>query len=155
MPYVPGKTVKGLFREAVDNYCQWSNAIYDTNASFGWLVKHENDTVPRKEGTLFFSNATLFSEEYQTIVSHHAQSFLFRHVASTKIDEEGITKEHSLRQIEVTVPCALKGIIMGAEDSQTLELLQKGARLIKRMGLNRNRGLGRCKFTVKEKEAEK
>ena len=70
---------------------------------------------------------------------------------STKIDENGIAEEHSLRKIEVTVPLILFAEIsdLPAEYSPQME---KCLKFIKRLGTNRNRGLGRCNISIYKEE---
>ena len=52
-----------------------------------------------------------------------------------------MAKDHSLRDIEVVIPITLYGTI---EDIKDKDKILKALKLIKRVGLNRNRGLGRC-----------
>jgi len=81
-------------------------------------------------------------------------------IASTKIGQkdtknevEGIAVDNSLREIEVTIPIKLSGEIRDIESQEDFEKLKISLQMIKRMGLNRNRGLGRCKFSeIKMKE---
>lgn len=147
MPFVPGKTVKGLLHEAVDNYCQFSSTACDINNIFGFF----DDKNDKKIGCVFFSNAVLCGHEHEEIVNHHAQSFMYRQIASTKIGDNGIAVDHSLRKMEVTVPCTVTGEIAGIPNDM-VEIMEHSFCLIKRLGQNRNRGLGRCKFTVIEKK---
>ena len=71
-------------------------------------------------------------------------------IASTAIEENGIAKDFSLRKIQLVVPCELYGTIMNVPDNME-EILAKGLKFIKRVGVNRNRGLGRCSLSVIEK----
>ena len=68
-------------------------------------------------------------------------------VANTAIDEDGIAKEHSLRRTEVVVPCIMYGEILDVPESLASEL-EKAMGFVKRIGQNRNRGLGRCTMSV-------
>ena len=72
---------------------------------------------------------------------------LYRKISSTAIDKDGQTKEHSLRKIEVTVPLILFAEICNCEDIDKMKMCLQ---YIKRLGLNRNRGLGRCDMTIVE-----
>ena len=67
-------------------------------------------------------------------------------VASTAIRADGIAKDHSLRKIETTIPCSVHGIIMNVND-QDIEFLFQTFKWVKRLGLGRNRGYGRCEIT--------
>ena len=73
---------------------------------------------------------------------------LFDVISSTMVDKNGIAVDKSLRDIEVVLPISLKGTIENVDEKFAKEL-ERSLKMIKRMGLNRNRGLGRCEFVVK------
>ena len=132
LPYVPGKTLKGLVREMAE--------LIDSTKSkkiFGDQCSQIAES--------YFSNATL---DKDTIVHLNANSTLKKHlfdkVTSTKINEKGIAQDKSLREIEVVIPLTLSGNIECEEE----DLITQALRMIKQIGLNRNRGLGRCKMEV-------
>jgi len=64
------------------------------------------------------------------------------------VDKNGIAVDKSLRDIEVVLPISLQGTIENVDEKFAKEL-ERSLKMIKRMGLNRNRGLGRCEFVVK------
>ena len=142
MPFIPGKTIKGLVREAVEEIrgLQKKNLDETFFDAFGFF---EKDKEEMKKGSMFFTNAVLKKDEYDAIVSNDAARFMYRDMASTAIDSDGIAKEHSLRKIQVVVPCTLYGEIHDVSDNLADEIIDS-LRFIKRMGQNRNRGLGRC-----------
>lgn len=150
MPFVPGKTMKGLIREAVENYVQFTGMTDKeqlVDYTFGNLTNGENIT-----GSAHFGNAVLADEEYRAIVGNKAQKYLYNKVTTTAIDTDGVAKEHSLRSMETVVPCTLHGSITGVSDEMA-DTLCASLRLIKRLGQKRNRGLGRC--DIKEKKGGK
>lgn len=98
-----------------------------------------------KIGMAHFTDAFFEEKEYQAIVSNNAQNFLFKKLTTTSIGENGIAREHSLRSLEVTVPCTLHASIIGVP-ADACEMIEKSFGLIKRLGQKRNRGLGRCDF---------
>ena len=102
-------------------------------------------------GKAFFSNAEFPATDYDAIINANAQNYLFEAVASTAIGDNGIAVNHSLRKTQVTLPCTLEGQILNIpeEDDKTKKLFEDSLSFIKRIGENRNRGLGRCKFTIK------
>ncbi len=147
LPYVPGKTLKGLITEAVEDIMSFTN---NSDASeliqaFGYF----DDKDKCKKGDAFFTNAELDNNTRKTILEHHASQFLYKTIASTSIDDNGIAKDGSLRTMEVVVPCELYGEIKDISDS-ILPFVVKCLGMIKRLGLNRNRGLGRCKISIIE-----
>ena len=64
------------------------------------------------------------------------------------LSPNGIAKEGSLRRIEVTIPLTLEAEILNVP-TELKELLIEALSMVKRLGVNRNRGLGRCSLTVK------
>jgi len=134
IPYASGKTIKGLVREMAE--------ILDNETFVKECFGLEGVDI----GVCYFSNASLEKEEREQIVSNRLQDNLYDEIASTKI-EDGMAVDHSLREIEVVIPLTLYGEI---EDipSQYIDDMKRALKMIKRMGLNRNRGLGRCQLEV-------
>ena len=148
LPFVPGKTIKGLVREALIDLYSFSQdsskekVFLDT---FGFFKDREDQF---RKGTAFFSNAELPNEESKEIIRCNANKYLFRTISKTAIEPStGIAKPHSLRKIDVTIPCQLKGYITGIP-STLVEDVKNALRYIKRLGTGRNRGLGRCTITI-------
>ncbi len=149
MPFIPGKTLKGLFREALEDYLTLSDEGEKCEASVLNFLGNLDDKGDFKKGTAFFSNATLCPTEYNEIVRCKAQEFLYQTASSTAIGKDGVADEHSLRRIQVVVPCSLEAEILNLPD-ETTELTGKVLAMIKRMGLDRHRGMGRCQLTIVE-----
>lgn len=148
LPFVPGKTIKGLVREAVEDYAALSGIHLPIEEAFGVEASTEGSSSTQK-GYLFFTNAELSQEEQEAITSTDAQEYLYINKVETSIAENGITKEHSLRTIETTVPCTLYASILHVDDA-LMNALEPALGLIKHMGTERNRGLGRCLFTIEK-----
>ena len=157
LPFVPGKTMKGLLRDAAELLLQLNPAKYD---GCGWLAcvgYAAKDGSAYGQGSAFFANATLQEQEAETIrLQPGLARYLYSNVTSTAIDETtGTAHEHSLRKMEVTVPCTLKGCIYDVPDD-CVTLLSDSMKVVKRLGVGRNRGLGRCTLavsTLKERES--
>lgn len=130
LPYAPGKTIKGLLREVLENQ------NYDINFLHYY----------------YFSNAVLDKTNQNEILSNNLQSHLYDIIASTKIDKNGVAKDNTLREIEVVVPLELYGEILDISLDDEYKKIAEHLKNIKRMGLNRNRGLGRCEFLVEEQK---
>lgn len=130
--FVPGKTIKGLLREM-------ASIVDDTFTS----IHFGEEGI--QQGIAYFSNATLEEGTKEDIKTNNLQTHLYDEITSTKIGENGIAEEGSLREIEVVIPLTLYGEILHCEDKDKME---KSMKMIKRMGLNRSRGLGRCTFEV-------
>lgn len=149
LPFVPGKTIKGLLREAMEELHTWEGKEIDNDKDFLDLFG-SNDEAEHISAKAFFSNAELKKNEQEAIKNEKLQEHLYKAVSSTAIDAtKGIAKEHSLRKIEVVVPCELYGEIYDVPDN-IVEELTRAMGFIKTMGTNRNRGLGRC--TIKKEE---
>jgi len=150
LPFIPGKTIKGLVREAVEeinDFLPETDTEKKTTAEIVSVFGEEEN----EQGKCFFTNATLADNLQNEIVDNHLQKYLYHSLASTAIDEKGIAEEHSLRSMEVTVPCELTGEIMHIPED-FVPVVKKGLQFIKRLGQNRNRGLGRCTIITKEEE---
>lgn len=150
MPYIPGKTLKGLIREAVEEYASLSGkpASDEITRAFG-LPANANEPNVSVSGQAFFTDGNLDKREYDAIAGHHAQRFLYNKVSSTAIGEDGIAEEHSLRSIETVVPCTLYAEVYDLPDAISA-IFHHCIGLIHHIGLNRSRGLGRCDFKLEE-----
>ncbi len=135
LPYAPGKTIKGLAREMAEV----QEDDHFVKACFG------SEGIDM--GVCYFSNATLQKEQRKEIIDHTLQDNLYDEIASTQIGADGMAVDNSLREIEVVVPLTLSGEINDIPE-QYVDQMTRSLKMIKRMGLNRNRGLGRCVFKV-------
>lgn len=145
LPFIPGKTIKGLVREAVEEIRSLQNKPIDNFfvKGFGYF---DGDKSEMEKGSMFFTNAELSEEEHDAIASNNASRFMYRTIASTAIKSDGIAKDHSLRKMQVVVPCTLYGEIHDIPDAMEQDIIQ-ALSYTKRIGQNRNRGLGRCSIT--------
>jgi CRISPR/Cas system CSM-associated protein Csm3 (group 7 of RAMP superfamily) len=144
LPYVPGKTVKGLLREAAEELNGTSSLLNKIFGLSGEAVLSESNTT--RVGESFFSNATL--PEGSAVIASKLTPHLYQTFASTSIDEKsGIAKDNTLRRIETVVPCSLEGEIRNIPEGGTT-MIEEAMLFIKRMGTGRNRGYGRCKISV-------
>ena len=134
LPFISGKTLKGLLREAAEVL------------GYDELVKrcfgNENN-----QGECYFSNAYLDEELQEEIISNNLQNELYKIITFTAIDDNGIARDDTLREIEFTIPLELFAEIKNIPDEyeQKFENILK---MVKRMGLSRNRGFGRCQLKV-------
>lgn len=154
LPFIPGKTLKGLLREAAEFLNKLNSdfvKIDFVNDVFGEKEPEGNNNDSekyREEALSFFSSATL-SKNLQSKIDSTNSSYLYKVLSSTKISEIGLAEDHSLRELEVTIPLTLYASI---EDFPKKEgyvaQLEHCMNFVKRMGLNRSRGLGRCQFSI-------
>ena len=143
IPYVPGRTIKGLLRDA-------STFLFGSeNSKMNAIMGISGSDTNHAPGCAFFTNATFPNEEKALMVSRDLASHLFQTFASTAIDDEGIAKDNTLRKIETVVPCILVGEILNVPDDESvIKMIDDALRYIKRLGLGRNRGFGRCEISI-------
>jgi hypothetical protein len=157
LPYVPGKSIKGLVREAVETLMALrgtTDALREAFVeAFGNAAEADWDMLPdaadtkMRRGASFFTNAELSAPLRLALRGEELKQYLYRPLSFTALDAEGIAVDHSLRRIEAVVPCELQGMITDLPQALA-PTVADALRFIKRMGLNRNRGLGRCQFDV-------
>lgn len=147
LPYVPGRTLKGLLKEAVDDCVAWSGQ--DVESCVHHVFEQTRNGSAYHVPT-FFADAVLPAQERTAIIAAEAQRFLYQGVSRTAIGEQGVAVEHSLRRMETVVPCTLEGTIRNVPEP-AVEWLRMGMGMVKHIGLGRSRGLGRCQLTLIEK----
>ncbi len=124
-PYVPGKSLKGIFREAfrcAGNSGWFDKFISNKNADREDFLNHLIQTVfghdgskegfladeLHAEGLIHFSNAELPEKVKKQIMNDGETDSLFTTVQSTAIDKNtGTASEKSLRTIETVIPVHL------------------------------------------------
>jgi len=155
LPCIPGRTVKGLFRESVltAEECGMYNENGMTDRLFGKGDSSISrfDTVP---GLLRFTGADLGEGMEQWAGSRENRGrvqHLYSVFSSTKINENGLAADKSLRSIELTVPLKLCGFVQSDDEStEWMYALRTAAPLLRHLGSHRHRGLGRVVVTVEE-----
>jgi CRISPR/Cas system CSM-associated protein Csm3 (group 7 of RAMP superfamily) len=154
LPFLPGKTLKGLLREAAETINRLHPTLVKTdfiNEVYGERAKLKGQDTQekyREEAKSFFSSGTL-SRQLQKQITKENKSYLFNVLSATKIGEHGQAENHSLRQMEVSIPLVLYASIENFPSKHNyLEQLEHCMNFTKRMGLNRSRGLGRCRFSI-------
>ena len=151
-PYIPGKTLKGLLREAAEHIHAFDENLVTAEfiADVFGMEPTSKDTITDnlKVSSCFFSNAFLSDYIRDNTEAKHRQYF-FDIIASTRINERGTAETGTLRQIEVTVPLILHAVIENFPDSPSgyKKQIEYCFKWVKRLGLGRNRGLGRCKIS--------
>lgn len=171
LPCLPGRTVKGLLRDAVFRAEQWEQIPQGrTVCWFGTsAMESENQEIDfnaKPGGALGVSNAVLDPELRNYLIfllkdknqsrntkgKNLCQGF-FHHIHTTSIEHQtGSAKDQSLRAMEVTIPLKLTAKLHRIlpeqlEDHDWATELAKCLPLIRAIGTSRRRGLGRV--TVK------
>lgn len=154
LPKIPGKQVRGLFREAVRDLCEikgWDpkevENLFGSRAIAGQPLL--NDT---SMGCLRFDDARLPLQERQLLSDFPALiPGLYRNKRSTALlRDKGVAKQHSLRFEEVAIPLVLRTTVrlIGAAPEEWDGCLKDAAHLIRAVGGGRSRGLGRVIVSV-------
>ncbi len=177
LPYLPGKAIKGLLREATET-ARKAGVIAGDLERITWLFGTSLDANPvleegsqdvrnstreneleqarfrTKPGHLFFSSAVLGDTEEEArrweawAFRNPAQrEHLFREFSSTRIDNEGLAQNRTLRTIEVVVPLTLHATVQGPEGDWP-DLLQAALPFVHGVGAHRTRGMGRVQVTL-------
>lgn len=153
LPFVPGKTIKGLLREAATELL----CLKDKTVNKELCVEDDFFKVFGSEGTsdckvavseTFFSNAELPEDQKEKITRGGLSEYMYDSVSRTAL-KDGVADEHSLRKVQVAVPCTLYGKVLFVPEGME-KTLEDAMGFVKALGLNRSRGLGRCTFTIVE-----
>lgn len=152
LPYLPGRTVKGLLREGVLS-CEDAGLVHPGRACslFGKpaTAGHPDASTP---GMLNFSDARLPDKDAQWLACQKgtdSRTALYDSIASTSLDERGMADDHTLRTIELCVPLTLVARVSGPTGDWIGDL-QKACCLVRSLGSHRNRGFGRCRIHILE-----
>ncbi len=139
LPYIPGRTFKGLIREQLQLLAELKGEFKNLSEE-----KREERIKELTKGIEINGNINL-QEDIPTSLA----SFLCRNIASTRIDKKGVAEEKTLRVKQVVMPLILCGILEYNFDTEKdkLEDLKKALKLIKCLGDGRNKGFGRCRVT--------
>lgn len=152
LPYIPGRSVKGLFREAAQLAEEHGHLATGTVLSLFGSRDVELSRYETSRGALAFSSATLGSAmDAWAVANREAVRQLFMPLAATSIAANGLANDQSLRKIEVALPVTLSAEVTVADGAAAgLTVLQTAAGLIRQAGAHRHRGLGRVAVTIKE-----
>ncbi len=147
LPYVPGKTIKGLLRENIETFFNFN--VDDIKSIFG-ISGDENNNDGYLLNESFFTNATIDQQEAGKIIDDGLVKDMYKPISQIKM-VNGVTEKGSLRVVEAVVPCALYGKILNVHTDKVDDII-KGLKLIKRLGANRNRGYGLCVVSEVKRE---
>lgn len=154
LPFIPGKTLKGLIKEACEDYNRLSGGNWEKviQVYFGLESSTKESPELTREGKAHFTNAEVSAEFKKAILQTEKgkklTNHLYRAVASTSIGKNGVAKQHSLRRMETVVPLELYAKVLFLEEEEIIKLIGQSLGMIKRLGQNRHRGLGRCSFSL-------
>ncbi len=149
LPFIPGKTIKGLLREAFEELYGKDVAI----ELFGHKKSDDTKTEDLTGGTLHFNSAYL-PKAYKQL-PESAKNMLFRSRTATRLDDDKQAVDHSLRKNQVTIPLVLEASVLQKDYNEELsdddfKKIENAAKMLKILGEKRHRGLGRVKVTAEK-----
>ena len=169
LPYLPGRHLKGLVRDAVDRCPLVEGRVAGKKAEqvlealFGsrGVVHDSKRKEPEIEertarGALAFGNAVL-PEALRFELRHGEKRLvphLFTGLSQTAVEHgTGVAETRSLRRTEVVVPLTLQATVewVGAEPESAWPwqaILKDALPLVMAVGRMRSRGLGRCRMRL-------
>lgn len=154
LPFIPGRTLKGLLRDAAESLTDLSRNDKSSWTTFTNTVFGTREGAAEKNyfpSICFFSDGQIDKDIQQYLYNHdELKKFLFRETASTAIDTNGTALKSSLRVKETVIPLVIKAEIINFPDIDDSfnDKLSSCMKWVKRLGVNRNRGLGRCIFEI-------
>ena len=166
LPYVPGKMLKGLIKDACLRLQNAGNSDYGfVSVIFGGTGKSDGlNRTETQSGKIYISDARLPSAlQFALVENTEARDNITRNIYSTAIEEKsGTADKGSLRGYEVAVPMELHSTIeldCGKEDTnynekEILDRIKFAAeKLVYAVGAHKSRGLGEVVIEFKD-EAE-
>ena len=175
LPFLPGRTLKGLLRDATTLWAgaqtpAMAESIVQTLFGGDGFVEDPADAEaePRavrdtQEGALAVSSARLPEAELIWFArARHADPALagqlFDRLSQTAMDERrGVARRGSLRTVEVAVPLRLEAEIglqhepHLPEDRTWFGVVEAAVPFLRAAGMARSRGLGRCRCSVRRR----
>lgn len=160
LPCVPGRHLKGLLREAVEQAASWGwEDAGSAKLLFGARAAENPADVPQP-GTLRVDTAVL-----DAAVDVHAwlaseagrgpRTELFRTLHVTAMNDDGVAQDQTLRALEVAIPLRLRAAVYPrpgwAPPAEWTRSVRAALPLVQAIGAGRTRGLGRC--TIRAQEA--
>jgi len=147
LPYLPGRQLKGLLREACRCLEEWGHLEKPatTFQLFGRPGGPNEDRHASLPGILQVDSARLPADLRKAILFDAGlKSALFGELFATALDSSGSARPKSLRGIQVSVPLRLETTVSGPDDHFWQVTLRRCFPLVRALGAHRSRGLGRC-----------
>ena len=146
LPYIGGKTMKGLIKDAARFIVNYQSDLLE-DKFIDKIFKVEDREYSEDE---IVTNKFKSAKLSYAIKEEHIK-FLFHKKSSTKIIENKQADNQSLRTTEVVIPLELEGEIKNYTGKT--EDIKLCFQALKKLGEKRFKGLGRCKVEI-TKETE-
>ena len=163
LPYVPGKMLKGLIRDACLRLNNAGNSKYDfVDCIFGCTKKSDGlNRTDTEKGKIYISDARL-SPSLRSALKENAEARgnITRNIYSTAIDEKnGTADKGTLRGYEVAVPMELSSTVelncekvsLNCSEEEIFERIKFAAsKFVYAVGSHKSRGLGEVVIEFKD-----
>ena len=177
LPIWPGKSLKGVFRDAFYQATALESLKDHSYDDLLWLFgpnveltspeegsDNARDSFQNKKGAFKFSDGRLDIGEKYLALEEWAGSkegkeytpFFYKEVSNVALNEDGTAKKGALRSIQLTKPVSLFAEVeFSTEDEnqnaqKAFQLLEETFPLIRLMGASRTRGLGRISVSYQQ-----
>ena len=158
LPLLPGKTLKGILRDAVSRWEQFTKTS-NTPSLAEQLFGASADADEKWSGSVRVSDAVLAEDiRYYLLKDKNLVTGLYRSIHATAIEHDtGTAVNKSLRGIEVVVPVTLYATLDEAPNAphkvtNWQKTIEQSLGLIQAIGAHRTRGLGRAVVTLEAKK---
>ncbi|MCR4938731.1 MAG: hypothetical protein K5930_01320 [Treponemataceae bacterium] len=157
LPYVPGKMLKGLIKDACLRLKNAGNSNYNfVDEVFGNSGSSDGlNRTATSEGKIYISDARLSPAMRSALKKEEnaaAKAKLTRNIYSTAIDNEtGTAKDKSLRGYEVAIPMELQAEVECDCTEEEMDCIKVAAsKLVYAVGSHKSRGLGEVIIEFKD-----
>lgn len=157
IPYVPGKMLKGLIKDACARLNQAGNSAYSfVDDIFGSTEENEGyNRSSTQSGKIYISDARLSPALRAALLEDKnvaAKDNITRNIYSTAINEKnGAADKGSLRGYEVAVPMELHASLECDCDKAVFDCIKTAAsKLVYAVGSHKSRGLGEVVIEFKD-----
>lgn len=180
LPMLNGRHIKGLLRQVVrlnegwgafSDICKPQADRPDAERDHFWETllfgsrNQEDSSDETHSGLIYVSDARLSKQEASYISNNGLNQYLYKTLFNTKINENGVAEDKTLRAIEVAVPMLLTAELeidtsdAGVDNKQDLltsftQIIEKSLPLVRYAGGHRTRGLGRVSVTIMNQHEE-
>lgn len=154
-PYYKGGTFKGVFREELNRYLEWTGR--DREHLLEILLGRSGDTALENGRKLIFSDFQLSDKAKEQVlkeIGENKEKVLecVTHLRTfTSIEDDGVVKEGSLRNCR----CVNKGLFFYSEvqcAAEDEEMVREVLAMVKWIGSMRNRGFGKVRIEMTGQE---
>jgi CRISPR/Cas system CSM-associated protein Csm3 (group 7 of RAMP superfamily) len=155
LPFVPGRTIRGLLREAMAIVDDCSEIRGERTARLFGTRKRDGEAGEARDGTVRIGDALLPQEIADEMSKHAAAGArdLVLAIRRTALDgERRSAKQGSLREMEVVMGGLQLASEIRCEREDDLLWLAFASGLVRNFGHSRSRGLGRCRMELRHND---